>query len=278
MLKALNKSLNINRTNKSMEFKYDKSGVPILSRKNLDNIALSFLAKHDFDCLDLPQATPLASICDTLSKKNNLKFIFNRDLSYTQEGYKTYGRFNATKNIIYVDKSIQWNDPRFTFVLAHEIAHFILHRKIKPKVLTDTADFEISDTKRHLIINRLDKNNPRNWIEWQANKFASSMLLPTSTVPTAVTSIQKNIGINRGIGSIYLDHQASNVKHFIEVQNYLSKLYETPKITVKIRLAELKILTEVNKGKCHSSNEMTHIKDSLKNVFEDVVTKYKSYG
>ena len=260
-----------------MEINYDKNGVPILSREQLDKKAILFLSNFDANCLIIPQATPLASICQFLSDERDLQFYFDYDLGNTKEGYKVYGRFHVKKNAIYIDQSINWDDPRFSFVLAHEIAHYILHRKIKLKVIQNESEHEISDTKRHFIINTLNKNNPRDWIEWQANKYASSLLMPTNTVPIAVKKIQNAIGTRR-VGLIYLDHQSGNIKDFDEIQTALAALYETSKISIKIRLSELKLLLEINKGKEHNSSEITHIKNSIGHLFDDMIDKYKKHG
>lgn len=261
------------------KIKYDKNGIPILSRTDLEEKSEAFINFFNPTCLSgAPQATPLPSICERLQKDFDLKFHFNVDLGQTKEGYKYRGRFHIPSNSIFIDNSLEWNDPRFNFTLAHEIAHFVLHRKIDIKILTTEKDKEISDTNRQLILDQLNSDNPRDWIEWQANKFASSLLLPRLTVPGAVISKQKQEGVNRRLGTIFLDRQSDNIVYYKSIVDYLSKLYETSKASVKVRLKELNILIESETGTQPRSREMEHISSSFSNIFEIIEKKYKNLG
>lgn len=193
------------------KFRRDSNGLPILTRSEIEEYVEEFITIFDKDCLKEPQATPLPSICQTLKEKLNVKFIFDIDLGASPEGYKYRGRFHIPSSTIFIDKSLKWNDSRFNFTLAHEIAHFVLHKKIKLNMLKGEKE-EISDTNRHLILDHRQSDNPRDWLEWQANKFASSLLLPRQTVPKAVIEKQQELGelalflsiIRRGIYEIIM--------------------------------------------------------------------------
>lgn len=75
---------------------------------------------------------------------------------------------------IYVDREEYLDERRHNrlrFSLAHEIGHFVLHKKIY-------ADFDIKNEKDYY---RLNKNIPQkqySYIETQANKFANYLLVP----------------------------------------------------------------------------------------------------
>jgi len=221
---------------------YDKNGIPIISRTDIEYWAEKFLTYFDDTCFERPQATPLASICQRLKDDFDVKFVFSIDLGNSPEGYRYRGRFHIPSQTIFIDKSLEWNDPRYNFTLAHEIAHFVMHRKIDASILG--KDKEITDTNRQLILDHVQSDNPRDWIEWQANKFASSLLLPRQTVPIAVVQKQKELGISSRIGTIYLDRQQSNLIDFKIIMDHLVSLYETSKASIRIRLKELNILIE----------------------------------
>ena len=63
--------------------------------------------------------------------------------------------FHIPSSTIYIDKSLEWNDPRFNFTLAHEISHFVLHRKVNAGILKEEKEGEITDTNRELILDHV---------------------------------------------------------------------------------------------------------------------------
>lgn len=89
--------------------------------------------------------------------------------------------------------------------------------------------------------NKYILNNPKNWIEWQANYLASCLALPKDELITKIILWQKEKGI-RNKGTIYLDSQNVNIDDFRELSNYLSHYFEISKTVIKYRLLDLKIL------------------------------------
>jgi len=249
--------------------KYDKNGVPVLSRTDIETRAELFVEFFDSSCLISPQPTPLPAICERLKDEFNVNFSFNVDLGVSPEGYRYRGRFHIPSTTIFIDQSLSWNDPRFNFTLAHELAHFVLHRKINLKVLKNEK--EIKDTNRQLIFDQLQSDNPRDRIEWQANKFASSMLLPRLTLAHAVIEKQKEMGINGRRGTIFLDRQSKSFIDYHTIMEHLVKTYETSKASIRLRLRELNILIESDTGGEPRSKEVSHISAPLAQVFSWLV-------
>lgn len=249
-------------------YKVDRNGIPVLSRTDIEEWAEQFVNYFGPKCTKAPQPTPLPTICQKLKDEHGVNFVFGIDLGNSPQGYKYRGRFHIPSTTIYIDKSLEWNDPRFNFTLAHELAHFVLHRKIETKILITEKEAEISDTNRQLILDQLQSDNPRDWIEWQANKFASSLLLPRHTIPQAVIKKQKDLGVNRRLGTIYFDRQSDNIIFYNSIMDYLVETYETSKASIRIRLRELNILFESAAGKKPESREVSHISESLANAFK----------
>ncbi len=222
--------------------KLDSNGIPILSRDDIEVKAEKFLQFFDQQCLKEPVFTPLPTICTTLREKHNVKFVFDLNLGETKEGYRYLGRFHISSRTIFIDNRLSDSDPRFNFTLAHELGHFVLHKQVNLKILSDNA--EIRDTSRNLVLERIEGGNPRSLIEWQANKFASSLLLPRYTVPIAVMEKQKAMGITRDIGKIYFDRQAVNLRDYNHILAHLKFVYQTSAAAIKIRLKELNVLVD----------------------------------
>jgi Zn-dependent peptidase ImmA (M78 family) len=133
-------------------------------------------------------------------------------------------------------------------VLAHEIGHFILHSNNNfPD--SNLTQYNKLDTMRTLALYKFDKDNPHTWREWQANRFASCILVSRFTIRDELIRLQKLLGINRGLGKIYLDHQGINKRDFHTLTSHLSRIYSVSRTVVKLRLKALDLLTETTFAK-----------------------------
>lgn len=223
--------------------KLDANGIPILSRTDIEERSESFIRHFDDDCLSTPQMTPLGAICTRLAGEYRVAFDFSDDLGSATDGYRIMGRFHPGSRTISIDASLVEGDPRFSFTLAHELGHLVLHCRIQPDLLVPNTE-AIEDTRRQLTLERADSADPGSWIEWQANAFAASLLLPRLTVPLAVEDKQRAMGINRSLGRIYLDIQGGNRRDYRTIVDHLRYVYQTSRAVVKIRLRELNIVVE----------------------------------
>jgi Zn-dependent peptidase ImmA (M78 family) len=221
--------------------KPDKNGVPILNRTGIENWAENFVAYFDPRALATPMPATLDIITADLRENHSVTFIFDGDLGQTPKGHNLRGRFHVKQNTIYIDKSLDLGTHRFNFTLAHEIAHFVLHRKMNMAALKESS-FE--DTDRELILDHVEGANLRSLVEWQANKFASSILLPRKTIKLAVIRKQKELGISRNIGTIHADDQHYNSRDWRDLLEFLVSTFNVSKTAIKIRLLELSILLE----------------------------------
>ncbi len=70
---------------------------------------------------------------------------YNQSLGTTKYGKVILGKTQLNPLGLYVDVSLV-NDPRFNFVLGHELGHVVLHRSVNVKK-TGYEDQEIIDTE-----------------------------------------------------------------------------------------------------------------------------------
>lgn len=152
------------------------------------------------------------------------------------------GKYDSKKNKILVDNSI-FKTSRYGFVLAHEIGHLILHSNLR---LNQESYNNFSDSSFNLYLGKHDLINPKHWIEWQANKFASYLLMPTEAFYNRLCSFQRSIGIAK-YGHIFLDDQPVNIQDFEEIVNYLSEFFNTSRLSVQYKLEELELITYARK-------------------------------
>ena len=98
------------------------------------------------------------------------------------------------------------------------------------------------DSQHNIFTQQYEIKNDKNWIEWQANCFAASILMPHISVVARLIQIQNKIGVNRNLGTIYIDHQIDNKKDFHTYIDGLSDFFETSKQSIEYRLKSLEIL------------------------------------
>jgi Zn-dependent peptidase ImmA (M78 family) len=230
-------------------------GLKKYSKSQLETISKELLEIVDHEALKGCLPTPLDKIIKYLENTYKLTFDFENEIDSSIDK-KIHGFFDVTKNKIAIDKSIIGTE-RFSFLLAHEIGHFILHRELK---IHQEVYNSFKDSHYDFIANKHLLNNYRNWIEWQANEFANNLIMPNSVFYTRLVYIQRQLGISR-FGHIYLDDQPVNRKDFREITTYLSTFFNTTNKSVILKLESLQLITYDRKK--------DQYKTTLRNLFDE---------
>lgn len=97
--------------------------------------------------------------------------------------------------VIRINRSHSANRQRFT--MAHELAHYLLHRD------------EIGDGIQDDMLYRSSKADK---LEFEANRFASSLLMPKFLIEEAIDEIKKDSGVYNDNDSYYLEEVADRLK------------------------------------------------------------------
>jgi Zn-dependent peptidase ImmA (M78 family) len=126
------------------------------------------------------------------------------------------------------------------FTLAHELGHFYLgHQRYLTRERIRAQDISQSQS---ITIPKGDIER----LEWQANTFASYLLMPREDFSTAFKLLIEHHEIrNRGHGALFLDTQRANVNNFHLVAGALSKYFSVSKAAIRFRLIALGLLVEV---------------------------------
>jgi hypothetical protein len=222
-----------------MQYKLDDKGVPIISRAEIEAKADEVIEYFDSSILRQPTFTPLVEFVSKLNTHFNITFEFNTDLGEAN-GKKILGKFQLKPRVIYIDNSMSDSEPRWHFTLAHELGHLVFHRDLYLNRSRTIPD----DTEN--MVNEEEMDEPSfDWIEWHANKFAASILMPKNTFYEAVCNFQQQqLQLTRSIGKIYLDNQRCNIASYCRIIEHLCGIFRTSKVAVKIRFKELGILLE----------------------------------
>lgn len=141
--------------------------------------------------------------------------------------------------VIEIDESQAGDANRARFTLAHEVGHLHLgHDKYLIKDVCRDSDVEIESPPQIEI-----KDIGR--MEWQANYFASCLLLPTELLASAIRTEARALGVfDRGHGLIYLDEQRCNIEIFYSLTTPIMRQFNVSRSVVKVRLEQLGFLTQ----------------------------------
>lgn len=151
---------------------------------------------------------------------------------------KYLGNCDIKKKRIEINGAL-FNTNRYLFVLAHELGHYELHKDLK--IDQQTYD-NFSDPLLNFRTNKYELNNPMHWIEWQANYFASSLILPHFALKARLWFYQDNLNMRRG--TLYLTDQAANNDLARKIIGQLANYFFVSKSTIIYRLKELNLLEE----------------------------------
>jgi Zn-dependent peptidase ImmA (M78 family) len=230
-------------------------GLKRLSAVQIQNIANEFLNDFDKEILENALCLDLEKLKLFLKEKYDLSIEYVNLLN--SNGNTLLGYFDSSNNKILIDYSILGTE-RHPFTLAHEIGHFILHRDLK---MNQIVYNNFKDSTHNLFTQKNELKNDKNWIEWQANCFASSILMPHTSLVARLIGIQKILGVSRNQGMIYVDNQEQNKKDFYQYIDYLSEHFQTSKTSLEYRLESLGILKYPKDVKPNYQEEQERIRE-----------------
>ncbi|CAD6872354.1 hypothetical protein [Methylomonas fluvii] len=179
-------------------------------------------------------AAPLDEICESLAIGLGLEVRRTANLA---KG--VLGTISFNPPIIQIDDVQAGGEPRIRFTVAHELGHFILgHQRYMTKEKCHKQDIE-PESAEDICIKDIAR------MEWQANYFASCLLLPSEQLLMSFRSeLTKRAVVDRGYGLLYLDDQPCNVDAYYAVTTPIMNKFNVSRSAIKIRLKHLGLLSE----------------------------------
>jgi len=228
------------------KLRYNKDGIPILSAKEIEVVAHELLQNHCPNVLRKPVATPVAEIIQKLHERTGLLFAME-DLGCVGTA-KVLGKVNFSRKTLYLDISLEKErKAAFRFTAAHEIGHWVLHRYNYKNWKLDSRHTIVDDLQDYEgTLYRLDQKSNREWLEFHANVFAASLIMPREMFVFALKQVQVAIGIRKNIGRIYLSNVPSSHRDYETAVNQLSQLFCVSKKSVKVRFKTLELIEGTN--------------------------------
>lgn len=159
------------------------------STKNIEMIAEQIRAtlnlKND---LYFPVVEFIENILPNVDTEFNYNYCSKDDMPPN-----TYAYYNSTENVMHIREDVYeaacMGDGRHRFTLAHEIGHYLLHSE----GVCLSRSVSVSEIKPYF--------NP----EWQANTFASALLMPRNLI--------KNMTINQIVEECGTSFQAASIAY-----------------------------------------------------------------
>ncbi len=208
------------------------NSVPYVNDEEIREIALDTLSllKHTRGAVDLQKLCALLDI--------DLSF-FER-MTQDSDGNQILGSANfGTRRI---EVNLHGNSQRERFTIAHEIGHFCLGHD----------QYLLSDSVvEHDLLAVSQSESAFNFerLEYQANIFASELLLPYGDFLISVEALRLHIGIyDRGFGYIFVDDQTCNYIPYNELLSSLSNHYQVSRQAIEIRLKRIGLVTDKRKN------------------------------
>ncbi|HGO9799684.1 ImmA/IrrE family metallo-endopeptidase [Pseudomonas aeruginosa] len=163
---------------------------------------------------------------------------FDLSVSFLEERAGTLGMivFNPVRIKVF---SSDKDSHLARFTLAHELGHYFLeHGKYMTRECIGSRDIDQSQ----LIT--IPKGEVER-LEWQANIFASSLLMPREDFLAVLKLLVEHHGIkNRGHGILYLDGQRDNLESFRLVASAMSVYFKVSLTAIRLRMKALGVLVE----------------------------------
>lgn len=188
--------------------------IPYMTNTDIANKTINFLGGKTFPFVN---TISLRFFCI----KNNIEVRDDEDCHGVQ------GRCDFLNNTIYIDPSLKEDVHRYRFVLAHEIGHSFLHRKLLMNIISSAEDVDIDC-----------QNGGQNWekrLEIQANLFASYLLIPENPLINKYFEVKRKLEY-KDTERLYLDNQPVNINGCNAVFGELSKFFNVSMQVVKYRL------------------------------------------
>ena len=207
-------------------------GIDKLNKKSIEEVANLELNKMSPEIL--LNAEGITVVMVEKYMKEEYGIIINelpRNVNYL-------GSCNIIEKTISIHPNVK-NTERHLFILCHELGHFILHQKL---AIDQISYDSFEDSKYNFQIDAHPLDNPKRWIEWQANYFAASFILNKESLLARIFDCQNRLGLTKN--ALLLTDDYNSYKTFNAILIKLVNRFNTSKTTLIYTMREHKFLKE----------------------------------
>ena len=196
----------------------------------------------------------LKNICAALSI--DLEFTDHR--VHDLDGMEILGSANFDRKKIVINA--HGNITRERFTLGHEIGHFFLKHQLY------LASESVIESDLRIVSEREDGFNYER-LEFQANSFASNLILPDEIFIRKTAEFRNLLGItDRGHGYIFVDDQPYNYQIYDQLLTQLLTYFEVSKQAIQYKLQKLGMLTDQRSRRASQLGDVGNLLDTYRKV------------
>lgn len=204
-------------------------GIELLSKEDINTITINELDKFDKSYLLKGFGLSVKDLTEYLKSEYEIEIEH-----FNPKENKYLGTCDIDQKIIGISKKIV-NTPRELFIIGHEFGHFLLHQRLR---INQELMNSFSDSKYDFTIGKNRLENPRHWIEWQANYFSASLLLPRTSI------VARTIKYSKSNNNLVFDDNYENQKKFNLIITRLANYFSVSKTSIIYRLKELNMIVD----------------------------------
>lgn len=210
--------------------------VPFIDSADIESAVAELLAAVNYK----RGIVPLGDVCDHVAGQTGLTVLRSERPAGMPES--VLGAITFQPPVIELFPQDVEYAARARFTLAHELGHHQLgHGRYMHREVCEAEDLEPEG------VDELSTSDVAR-LEWQANRYASCILMPKVAFTKAFRTFVIESGINdRGFGPLYLDHQPCNVRAFFTIASQLMVEFKVSKTAVRLRLVQLGLLVDGRK-------------------------------
>ncbi|HYF03983.1 MAG TPA: ImmA/IrrE family metallo-endopeptidase [Patescibacteria group bacterium] len=224
-----------NHANQSIQSRNFKKTVPFIERKEIEATCEEILKSVGYK----EGEVPIYQVCNSLETTQKISFIFSEELGSDSRGFKVLGKITFNPITIYIANQANENQYRKKFTLAHELGHYFLnHSQFMYREIFSENDSEENN------LNLIGLEDVKR-LEWQANYFASNLLLPKDKFIEEFNQLLYKEEIkDRGHGALFVDNTPWNVNNFFKITDSLMEKFQVSRKVIEIRLKQLNLLND----------------------------------
>ncbi len=238
------------------KLEYHPDGHPVLSRGEIESHAETLLKLHFPDNLIVPTPLKAVDLIKLIEREDGVTMEV-KDLG-SESRRKRLGRMYLKKKIIVLDQVLFGErQVSLPFVMAHEFAHWLLHRDCSITAIKDREQFPDDGDESEGIDKFILGWSATDWLEWQASKLAACLLMPKVATQNTLAGVQREMDIPVRRGIIYENLTPQGRAESDEQITWVAKLFDVSKTVARIRLADLGMYEQQEKkiervGKAHN--------------------------
>lgn len=244
-----------------LNYPQKESGLYILSREDIENIAEDVLKEFFPQNLILPKPLDTAELLeDRLGLTVKQKYIGTLnsavlglivmsdevEIPSYDEMYKptvlreTYGTVLINKHLC-----VRENTARRRYTETHEGAHFILHGEYF-KTAANSAANRKNNSREFIACRKVElygqkTNNDSDWMEWQADSLAAALLMPGNVFCSFARSVMRKYGIT---GRHIVNNFYVNKGKVRDIISDIARAFNVSYRAAQIRMLHLGLITK----------------------------------